>query len=75
MSYTGIRYNQLKKCGNWKILWMICTNVSKIENHKYRVTKCIAKIRKIYTYIILKYINCGRNYQTTAVKCIAKLKA
>lgn len=53
---------------------MICGSIHKVKNHKYRVIRCMAKTRKIFTHIISKYTNCEKNYQATAFKYLVKLK-
>lgn len=74
MNFVEIEYNQLKKFGNKKVQYIIYANAYKIESHKCDTIKWIAKIGKIYTYVIPKYVNYRRNYQATTFKCLANFK-
>lgn len=61
ISSTKIGHNQLKRYSNRKIQCVINTGIYKIKIHKCGVIKYIAKIKKRFTQVISKYINCKRN--------------
>lgn len=75
MTGSGIRHDQVKRCGDKTVQYTICTRANKLKHHNYGVTGCTVNKGKIYIYIIFKYANCGKNYQTTAFKYAAKQKA
>lgn len=75
MSCTGIGHDRLEGCGDRAVQYAIFAGAHKVKSHKCDVTGCMAKIGNICTHIIPKCANCRGNYQATAFKCPAKLRA
>lgn len=75
MNDVQIDYNCLEKCGDRDLWYVIYIGDHKAENQIYRVIGYNRRNKKICTLIIPQYANCEENYQVTAFKYPAWLKA
>ena len=75
LNYVGVGHDCLRKYRAKSVECIICINMYKAEDYKYRIIGYNVKIGKICTNVILKYTNCSTKYKAIAFKCPVRLKA
>lgn len=74
MIYCGIGYELITDCENQLARCVIYASSHEIKEYQYRIIHCQKKIRKIYIYIIVLYINYNKNHISNSSQCISKWK-
>lgn len=75
MIFYSISHKWMKKCENQQLKFTICTGPYKLEKYSYKVVDSNKKKEKICIQVIVKYVNCKRNYTTNFLQCTLKHKA
>lgn len=74
-TYYNISNKQIRNCIYWLEKCIICNRQYKTKENQQKVIDCIKNCYKIYTYVIIKYINKKNGHMVNFLYCILKHKA
>lgn len=75
MTYCGIKYEQIKNCGDQLLKYVICASSHKVKEHCYKVVRCNKKKEKICVYVTTKCANCRGTHTTNSLRYVSKYEA